>query len=271
MLLLKHHPSSHRGASGGKTVGALVPSECPGLLDYARQASRVSYPRPLTIGLQGHLTDTRAVPLTPVNSALPSAVPSSSRAQAPGSQPYTPAVTHRSNGHSLAQPPSPRGREPHSPEHGVEDRMRKWPPPPLVKWARPVRENSLPEESPSLEAANLKHYKKQQNLPSSSSTSDPDTPLGVPSTPGRISLRISESALQASPPPREDCDDEVFVKDVHPRATSSPTFEALPPPPPPPLSQETLANSSEDFPPPPPQALCEAQLDSEDYKELHTR
>ncbi|KAM5337295.1 protein Shroom3 isoform 3-T4 [Glossophaga mutica] len=270
MLLLKHHPSPHRGGSGGNAVGASVPSECPGLLDHPRQASRVSCPRPLPTGLHGHPTDTRAVPLTPVNSALPSAVPSSSCAQAAGDQPYTPAVTHRSNGHSLAQPPSPRGHEPHSPEHGVEDGMRKRPPPPRVKWARTVRENSLPEESPSLEVADLKHYKKQQNLLSSSSTSDPDTPPGVPSTPGRISLRISESALQASPPPREDCDDEVFVKDLHPHATSSPTFEALPPPPPPPPSQETLVDSSDDFPPPPPQALCEAQLDSEDYKELQT-
>ncbi|XP_037002939.2 protein Shroom3 isoform X2 [Artibeus jamaicensis] len=195
---------------------------------------------------------------------------SSSCAQAASDRPYAPAVTPRSNGHSLAQTPSPRGHEPHSPEHGVDDGMRKRPSPPRVKWAHTVRENSLPEESPSLEVANLKHYKKQQNLPSSSSTSDPETPLGVPSTPGRISLRISESALQASPPPREDYDNEVFVKDLHPHATSSPTFEALPPPPPPPPSQETLVNSSDDFPPPPPQALCEAQLDSEDYKELHT-
>ncbi|XP_053779091.1 protein Shroom3 isoform X5 [Desmodus rotundus] len=271
-LLLEHHPSPHRGGSGGKGVGASVPSDYPGLLDHPRQAGRVSCPRPLPTGLQGHPTDARAIPLTPVSSALPSPAPSSSCTQAAGDQPYTPAATHRSNGHSLAQPPSPRGQEPHGPEHGVEDGMRKWPPPPRVKWARAVRENSLPEESLSLEVANLKHYKKPQNLLSSSSTSDPDTPLGVPSTPGRISLRISESALQASPPPREDYDDEVFVKDLHPHATSSPTFEALPPPPPPPPppSQETLVNSSDDFPPPPPQALCEAQLDSEDYKELHT-
>ncbi|XP_054450439.1 protein Shroom3 [Pteronotus mesoamericanus] len=270
MLLLNHHPIPSPGGSGCKAVGASVPSECPELLDHARQAGRVPLPRPLPAGLQGHLTDARAVPLTPGSSALPSPVPSSSCVQAAGDQPYPPAVTHRSNGHSLAQPPSPRGHEPHSPEQGAEEGMRKRPPPPRVKWAHAVRENSFPEESPSLELANLKHYKKQQNLPSSSSTSDPDTPLGVPSTPGRISLRISESVLQASPPPREDYDDEVFMKDLQPHATSSPTFEALPPPPPPPPSQETLVNSSDDFPPPPPQALCEAQPDSEDYKELHT-
>ncbi|XP_036112678.1 protein Shroom3 [Molossus molossus] len=284
-LLLKHHPSPQWGGPGCKAVGASVPSECPGQLDHQRQASRRPCPRPLPAGMQGHLTDTRAVPLIPLGSALPSPVPSSYCSQAAGDQPtrrdsqtgqqplppYTPAVTHRSNGHSLGQPPSPRGQGPPSPEHRVEEGMRKQPLLSRVKWAHSVRENSLPEESSLPEFANLKHSKQQQNLPSSSSTSDPDTPLGVPSTPGRISLRISESALQASPLPREDYDDEVFVKDLHPNATSSPTLEALPPPPPPPPpppSQETLVNSWDDFPPPPPQVLYEAQLDSEENKEL---
>ncbi|XP_036192939.1 protein Shroom3 isoform X1 [Myotis myotis] len=283
MLVLKHQPSPRWGGSDCKAVGASIPSDCPRQLDHQRQASRMPCPRPLPTGLQGHLTDTRAGPLTPLSSALPSPAPSSYCPPAAGDQPtgrdgqtgqqplppYTPAVTHRSNGHSLAQPPRPRGHEPHSPERGAEEGKRKQPPPPRVKWAHTVRENSLPEEPCSPESASLKHYKKQQNLPSSSSTSDPDTPLGVPSTPGRISLRISESVLQASPLPREDYEDEVFVKDLHPNATSHPTFEALPlpPPPPPPPSQEILVNSWEDFPPPPPQALCEAQLDSEDGME----
>ncbi|ELW70499.1 Protein Shroom3 [Tupaia chinensis] len=183
--------------------------------------------------------------------------------------PYTPAVTPRSNGHTLPQPPSPRGQELSHPEQGLEEGVRKrvslqWPPPPRVKWAHTVRGDSLPEESSSAEFANLKHYKKPQSLPSSCSTSDPDTPLEANSPPGRISLRISESVLLASPLPREDCDDEVFVKDLHPKATSSPTFEALPPPPPPPPNQDTLLDSSDDFPPPPPQAVCEGPLDSED-------
>ncbi|EPQ02207.1 Protein Shroom3 [Myotis brandtii] len=238
MLVLKHQPSPRWGGSGCKAVGASIPSDCPRQLDPQRQASRMPCPRPLPTGLPGHLTDTRAGPLTPLSSALPSPAPSSYCPQAAGDQPtgrdgqpgqqplppYTPAVTHRSNGHSLAQPPRPRGQEPHSPERGAEEGKRKQPPPPRVKWAHTVRENSLPEESCSPESASLKHYKKQQNLPSSSSTSDPDTPLGVPSTPGRISLRISESVLQASPLPREDYEDEVFVKDLHPSATSHPTF-----------------------------------------------
>lgn len=285
MLLLKRQPSPRWGGSGCQAGGTSIPSEGPGLLDHQRQASRTPCPRPLPRGMQGHLTDTRSVPFAPLGSAQPSPVPSSHCSQAANDQPtrgdgqtgqqllppYTPAVTHRSSGHSLAQPPSPRGHEPNSPEHGIEEGMRKWPPPPRVKWTHAIREDSLPEEALSPEFANLKHYKNQQSLPSSSSTSDPDTPLGVPRTSGRISLRISESVLQASPPLREDFDDEVFVKDLYPNATSSPTFEALPPPPPPPPSQEAPVNSwEEDFPPPPPQALYEAALDSEDSKELRT-
>uniref|UniRef100_A0A673VCT0 Shroom family member 3 n=2 Tax=Suricata suricatta TaxID=37032 RepID=A0A673VCT0_SURSU len=283
-LLLKHHPSLRWGGSGYKAVGASsVPSECPGPLDHQRQASRTTpCPRLLPTGTQGHLTDPRAASLTPLSSALPSPVPSSSQAatdQLTGRDcqtgqlpvpPYAPAVTHRSNGHSLVQPASPRGHEPNSPEHGLEEATRKQvslpqrPAPPRVKWAHTVREGSLPEESSSPDFANLKHYKTQQTPPSSGSTLD--SPLGTPSTPGRISLRISESGLLASPPPREDDDDEVFVKDVYPNAASSPTFE-LPPPPPPPLSQDAPVNSLDDFPPPPPHALYEAEPDGEDHKE----
>ncbi|XP_047713558.1 protein Shroom3 [Prionailurus viverrinus] len=284
MLLLKHHPSLRWGGSGCKAVGdSSVPSECPGPLDHQRQASRTTpCPRLLPTGMQGHLTDTRAASLTPLSSALPSPVPSSSQAATDqltgrdcqtGQQPlppYTAAVIHRSNGHSLVQPASPRGHEPNSPEHGLEEATRKRvslpqrPAPPRVKWAHTVREDSLPEESSSPDFGDLKHYKTQQTPPSSGSTLD--SPLGAPSTPGRISLRISESVLLASPPPREDDDDEVFVKDLYPNAASSPTFE-LPPPPPPPLSQDTPVNSLDDFPPPPPHALYEAELDSEDHKE----
>uniref|UniRef100_A0A2K5W5Q0 Shroom family member 3 n=2 Tax=Macaca TaxID=9539 RepID=A0A2K5W5Q0_MACFA len=280
MPLLFHHPTPRWGGSGCKAIGdSSVPSECPGTPDHQRQASRTPCPRPPLAGTQGQLTDTRAAPLTPLGTPLPSAVPSGYCSQdgQTGRQPlppYTPAMTHRSNGHTLTQPPGPRGCEGDGPEHGVEEGTRKrvslpqWPPPSRVKWAHAGREDSLPEESSAPEFANLKHYQKQQSLPSSCSTSDPDTPLGTPSTPGRISLRISESVLRDSPPPREDYEDEVFVRDLHPKATSSPTFETLPPPPPPPPSQETLVYSMDDFPPPPPHAVCEAQLDSEDPEGL---
>ncbi|XP_045388819.1 protein Shroom3 [Lemur catta] len=271
MPLLPHHPTPRWG-------GSSVPNECSGTLDHQRQASRTPCSRPLPAGMQGHLADSRAVPLTPLGSLLPSPAPTSYSSQATtdqagrdgqaGRQP--PAGTHRSNGHTLTQPPSAGDCEVSGPERGTEEggSKRLWlpqrpPPPPQVTWAHDVREDSLPEESSSPEFANLKHRRKQQRPPSACRTSDPDTPLGAPSTPGRISLRISESVLPDSPPPREDYDDEVFVKDLHPTATSSPTFEALPPPPPPPLSQESPVGGWDGFPPPPALALREAQLDLE--------
>ncbi|XP_057628158.1 protein Shroom3 isoform X2 [Chionomys nivalis] len=276
-----HRPTPCWNGSGCKsTVGSSAPTECSGTPDYLKQL-RTPCSRPLSAGMQGHFLDSRAASVAPPSSPLPSPVPSSSRSQLtidqqtersgqPGRQslpPSAPAVTHRNDGQSLTQPPSPKCRELSSPEHGLEEGMWKRaslpqrPPPPWTKWAPAVREDSLSEDASAPGFADLKHY-ENQSLPSSCSTVDPDTP-------GRISLRISESALQASPPPRGDYEDEVFVKDLHPRATSSPTFEALPPPPPlpPPLSQETLVNSSDDFPPPPPQAMYEAVLDSEVYQE----
>nr|XP_048283721.1 protein Shroom3 [Myodes glareolus] len=276
-----HRPTPCWDDSGCKsTVGSSAPTECSGTPDHPKQL-RTPCSRPLSAGMQGHFLDTRAASIAPPSTPLPSPVPSSYRSQLtidqqtersgqPGRQPLppsAPALTHRNDGRSLTQPPSPKCHELSSPEHGLEEGMWKRaslpqrPAPPWTKWAHAVREDSFSEDTSVPEFADLKHY-KNQSLPSSCSTMDPDTP-------GRISLRISESALQASPPPRGDYEDEVFVKDLHPRAASSPTLEALPPPPPlpPPLSQETLVNSSDDFPPPPPQAVYEAVLDSEMYKE----
>lgn len=281
MPLLRPHPSPRWGGPGYKAVGgASVPSKCPGPLDPQRQASRTTpCPGLLPTGGPGHLTDPRAAPLTPQGSALPSPVPVSSRAAADepagrdgqaGQQPLPPhtlAATPRSNGHSLVQPARPRGHEPDSPERGTEEatRRRVCQPPrpaaPRVKWAPAAREDGLPEASPSPECASPQRHKAQRAPPSSGSGPD-DALLGTPSAPGRISLRISESALQASPPPREDYDDDVFVRDSDLRSPSCPTFE-LPPPPPPPRSQDTPADGLDDFPPPPPQAVCAAAPGSE--------
>ncbi|KAL6048009.1 hypothetical protein STEG23_036130 [Scotinomys teguina] len=277
-----HHPTPCRNGSGcNATSGSSAASECSGAPDHLKQL-RTACPRPLSAGMQGHFPDARAASTAPLGSPLPPPVPSSSRSQLTidqqtersgqtGRQPLpspAPAVTHRHGGQSLTQPPSPKCHEFNSPEHGLEEGMWKrgslpqQPPPLWVKWAPTVREDGLSEDTFAPGFANPKHY-KNQSLPSSCSTSDPDTP-------GRISLRISESALQPSPPLRGDYDDEVFVKDLHPKVTSSPTFEALPPPPPPPPSQETLVNGSDDFPPPPPQAMDEALLDSEAHREPGT-
>ncbi|XP_051026841.1 protein Shroom3 [Acomys russatus] len=278
-----HHPTPCWNDLGfNATVGSSVPTECSGAPDHHPKQLRTPCSRPLPAGTQGHFPDARAASVAPLSSAQPSPVPSSycsqlavgqptERSGQTGRQPLpspASAVTHRYNGHSLTQPPSPRYHEVSSPEHGLEEGMWKRaslpqrPPPPWVKWAHAVREDGLSEDALSPEIANRKHYRSHQSLPSSCSTSDPDTP-------GRISLRISESALQTSPPPRGDYEDEVFMKDSHPKVTSSSMCETLPPPPPPPPppSEENLANGSDDFPPPPPQAVCEALLDSEAYME----
>lgn len=211
--------------------------------------------------MHGHFPDARAAFAAPPGSPLPSPVPSSYRPPL--------ALDQQAGQQPLPGPASPRS-------HGLEEGPWKRaslplrPPRPWVKWAHAVREDDLAEDAsaPAPAFANPKHYKNQPSLLSSCSTSDPDTP-------GRISLRISESALQASPPPRGDYDDEVFLKDLNPKVTSSPAFEALPPPPPPPPpspgTQEPLVNGPDDFPPPPPQALCEVLLAAEALKEVGSR
>ncbi|XP_052054595.1 protein Shroom3 isoform X2 [Apodemus sylvaticus] len=250
-----HHPAPCWNGSGCKAaVASSAPAESPGAPDHLRQL-RAPGSRPLSAGMHGPFPDARAASTAPLGSPLPSPVPSSYR-----SQPATDLQPH----------PGPASPRSHGLEEGLWKRasLPQRPPPPWVKWAHAVREDGLAEDASAPEFANLKHCKNQPSLPSSCSTSDPDTP-------GRISLRISESALQASPPPRGDYEDDVFVKDLHPKVTSSPAFDALPPPPPPPpppslWTQEPLANGAEDFPPPPPQALCELLLDAEAVKEAGT-
>nr|XP_045362152.1 protein Shroom3 [Camelus bactrianus] len=157
-----------------------------------------------------------------------------------------------------AAPLSPLGSAPPAPGPLSTGSDGQQPPPPSTPAGTPR------SSGPS---SDLKPRKKPQDLPSPSSTSDPDTPLRAPSSPGRVSLRISESALLASPLPPEDYDnDEVFVRDLRPTCQPAP----LPPPPPPPRpSDEAPADSLDDFPPPPPQAMFQAQWDSEGYCEPH--
>ncbi|XP_031327027.2 protein Shroom3 isoform X2 [Camelus dromedarius] len=260
MPSLRHHPSPRWGSSGCKAGGsASVASEGPGAPDPPRPAGRTPCPQPLPSGAQGHLPDPQAAPLSPLGSAPPAPGPLStgSDEQQPP-PPSTPAGTPRSSG-------------PGSPERGREAGAGKRASPPWLTRAHAVREDredSLPGEPAAPACADLKPRTKPQDLPSPSSTSDPDTPLRAPSSPGRVSLRISESALLASPLPPEDYDnDEVFVRDLRPTCQPAP----LPPPPPPPRpSDEAPADSLDDFPPPPPQAMFQAQWDSEGYCEPHT-
>ncbi|XP_033613664.1 protein Shroom3 [Fukomys damarensis] len=254
MPLLSHRPAPHWSGLGGRPpCGSSAPSDCPGVPDRQGQASRTPGPRTLLLG------EARATPPTPLGSPLPSPIPSNcctkltsdqkaGRDNQAGQQPL-PTFTHIG-----AQLPSPSS----TPEPGGGERTWKrlslpqQQPPPPAKWAHEAQEDGLSEEASLPESTNPKHCRKHLSLPSAHSTLEPG-PLG------RVSLRISESGLQASTVPQEEYEDDVFVKDSHPKAPSSPEFEALPPPPPP-LSQEAPMTSSDDFPPPPSQAECEGLL-----------
>uniref|UniRef100_A0A452GN08 Uncharacterized protein n=1 Tax=Gopherus agassizii TaxID=38772 RepID=A0A452GN08_9SAUR len=150
-----------------------------------------------------------------------------------------------------------------SPEDSAEEAMQRKAMlphrhlPPEVKWAHSVNYDSFPKGSVSSQVSGQKLFQRWQSLPMQSSTSsDSETP--PPS--GKISLRISESGLQLTPPPSmpEEGDDEVFIKDLQPGAAGT-AFKPLPPPPPPPplpeLSPSTFTSDAEVFPPPPPAAF----------------
>ncbi|XP_040822876.1 protein Shroom3 [Ochotona curzoniae] len=265
------------------------PSECPAARDQQRQGGRGPCPRPPPSAVPGPLLDPRENPPMLHGSPQPAPLPLTCCSQfAPdqqagrdgqaGRQPFpvsSSAVTAlRGDGETVSRPPSPRGPAPSSPEPGEEEGLRKrvsQAQRPLAargRWVSTGLEDSLPGGSCTPENVDPKPCWKQWAPPSSCSTSEPASPPGVPNFPGRVSLRISESTLQASPPPQDNDNDDVFVKDSHPKATSSPMFEDLPPPPPPPPSQEGPADSMEDFPlpppPPPPQAAPPAPLESKD-------
>ncbi|CAM2112633.1 unnamed protein product [Caretta caretta] len=150
-----------------------------------------------------------------------------------------------------------------SPEDSAEEAMQRKAMltqrllPSKVKWAHSVNDDSFPKGSVSSQVSGQKFFQRWQSLPIQSSTSsDPETP--PPS--GKISLRISESGLQLTPPPGllEEGDDEVFIKDSQPGAVGT-AFTPLPPPPPPPplpeWSPSAFTSDAEVFPPPPPAAF----------------
>ncbi|KAG6931997.1 shroom family member 3 [Chelydra serpentina] len=157
----------------------------------------------------------------------------------------------------------PLYRDDSSPEDSAEERMQRKAMlaqrllEPKVKWAHSVNDDSFPKGSVSCPVSGQKLFQRWQSLPAQSSTSsDPEAP---PSS-GKISLRISESGLQLTPPPGlpEEGDDEVFIKDSQPGAAGT-AFKPLPPPsPPPPLpewSPSAFTSEAEVFPPPPPAAF----------------
>uniref|UniRef100_A0A8C8RRI0 Shroom family member 3 n=1 Tax=Pelusios castaneus TaxID=367368 RepID=A0A8C8RRI0_9SAUR len=154
-----------------------------------------------------------------------------------------------------------------SPEDSTEEVMWRKKPmvpqrllPAKVKWAHSVNDDSFPRGFMSSQVSGQKLFQRGQSLPMQSSTSsDSETPSPY----RKVSLRISESGLQLTPPPGlpEDGDDEVFIKDLQSGAAGTafkPAPSPLPPPPLPELSSGAFTNDAEEFPPPPPSAAFEA-------------
>ncbi|XP_060103146.1 protein Shroom3 [Heteronotia binoei] len=120
-----------------------------------------------------------------------------------------------------------------------------------AKWVHPVKDDSLPKNSIP-QTSGQKAFLRWQSLPSqSSSSSEPETLSGQ----GRLSLRISESYLQMTPPPfhREEDDDDVFIQEAGPHGpvTESKHLSPLFPPPPllPVRSSSAVAGTTDEFPP----------------------
>ncbi|XP_043827842.1 protein Shroom3 isoform X2 [Dromiciops gliroides] len=276
---LTHHPGSHKVPNG-----SLVLMECSRTLEPQRPSSRSPAFGPPMAGRPGPFVDAKNSQINPVKSAQTSGANSTYSPQPylhaerdvlAGKQPSpvdAPAAILRSNGHIPPRPQSPSDIEDNCFENLASNGVKKnkgplpqRPPPPRVKWAHSLREDVFSEPSSSPGTPNQKHYQQRQSLPSPSTTSNPNSPLRPFTTPEKGSLRISESALQAVPCPQEEGDDEVFVQNLRPNSTSSPTLKTLPvlpPPPPPPLPPpidlKALGASLEDFPPPPPSIIYEA-------------
>ncbi|XP_027710438.1 protein Shroom3 isoform X2 [Vombatus ursinus] len=268
---LTHHPGSHKVPNGSSVF-----MECSRTLEPPGPTSRSPAFGPPPAGRQGPFVDTKSSQMNPFKSAQDSGTnstyssqtyPRAERDVLVGKQPSprdTPVAGLRSNGHILAQPHSPRDLEDNCLESSAENGMKKnkgplpQRPPPRVKWAHSLIEDNSLEQSSSSGAPSQKHYPKRQSLPSPSTTSNPHSPLGLFTGPGKASLRISESAFRAISASQEEGDDEVFMQDLGPDSTPSPTSKALsilpppPPPSPPPVEMKAPGDSLEEFPPTPP-------------------
>ncbi|XP_020844042.1 protein Shroom3 [Phascolarctos cinereus] len=278
MSSLPHRPGSHKVPNGSSAF-----MEASRTLEPQGSTSRSPAFGPPAAGRQGHFVDTKSSQMNPFKSAqdsganstyFPQPYPRAERDVLVGRQPSpmdTPVAGLRSNGHILAQPQSPRDLEDNCLESLTENGMKKnkgplpqRPPPPRVKWAQSLREDNSLEQSSSSGAPSQKHYQQHQSLPSPSTASNPNSPPGLFSGPGKAAPRICESAFQAVSSSQEEGDDEVFVQDSGPNSTSSPTSKTLstlppqPPPSPPPVDLKAPGDSLEEFPPPPPLITDEA-------------
>ncbi|KAM8969954.1 protein Shroom3 isoform X1 [Sarcophilus harrisii] len=278
---LTHHPGPHKVPNGSSVL-----MECSKTLEPQRPINRSPAFGPSPGGRQGPFIDAKSSQINPfksaqTNSTYPSQPYLYADRDAPAgrqSSPMdTPAAVFRNNGHILTQSHNPRDLEDNCLESLAENGMKKnkgplpqKPPPSRVKWAHSLRDDNSVEPSSSSGVPSQKHYEQRQSLPNPNTTSNPNSPLGLFTGPGKISLRISESAFQAIPSLQDEGDDDVFVQDLRPSSTFK-TLSMLPPPPPsppppPPPSppsppsedRKTLRNSLEEFPPPPSPIIYEA-------------
>lgn len=132
-------------------------------------------------------------------------------------------------------------------------------PPPKIKW---TREENHPKNSISVQTSGQKAFQQWHGIPSkNSSFSEPESL----SSQGRLSLRISETYLQMSPPPfcQEEDNDDVFIQEAqaHPMGA----IAEYPPPPP-----ESPRDSLEEFPSPPPSVVLEEDDPGSDREEKIT-
>ncbi|XP_053111522.1 protein Shroom3 isoform X2 [Hemicordylus capensis] len=263
------HYYPHPRHSNERVSSLSVLNESQKAPDLLRHLSRTSAFAPPSTDLKAHHHDSKQGTrlITPSqsgwsssNAANSTLAPSDS--QAPGEGLVT-RWQSRSNSSKIQAQDLDGGDCP--PKEPTEETIWRWKTtlpqrnlPPKMKWVHSVKDDSLPKSSMSPQTSGQKVFQRWQSLPSQgSSSSEPETTPGQ----GRLSLRISESYLQMTPPPfqREEDDDDVFFKETQPCTADAAPEHSLPPLPPP-LSPSAVENTREEFPPPPPVTLEVDQL-----------
>ncbi|XP_026703152.1 protein Shroom3 isoform X2 [Athene cunicularia] len=275
MTLTSYYPHPHH--SSEVVTGSTTLTENHKPSELSRPDSRTSAFVPSPTEARGHYPEQKQgfkplfLNLTPPGSGqtspnTPTQTPSDFQSTGDGQalrQHYAKRDAVRPEGNGSVQAQYLDAVQDRSPETPIEEIMRRRKGgllhrslPPKVVWAHSVKDNSYPRTTVSPPAAGPKFSQRWQSLPTQSSTSsDPETP----SPQGTTHLRISESALQLTPPPllQDDEDDEVFVMPSQPGVIAPPFSPPLPSRPFPELSSCTSANSKEEFPPPPPLMVLE--------------
>ncbi|KAH0615778.1 hypothetical protein JD844_026253, partial [Phrynosoma platyrhinos] len=256
-----YHPHPHRGSEGVSSSSAL--NESQKTPEHPRHLSRTSAFSAPSTETKGHRFDSKqgSRHVTPSRSgwSSPNAVnsistPADFQVAADGLVPRRQSRSDKDDNSNVQA--QILGNTSSPPKEPIEDTSWRWKAtvsqrhlPSKLKW---IKDNGMPRSSGPPQAPGQKVFQRWQSFPSqSSSCSEPETP----SSQGRLSLRISESCLQMSPPPfhPEEGDDDVFLKEAQPRATGPASENSTHPltPPLPDVGPSPVANPVEEFPPPP--------------------